>query len=373
MKKSTYMRLQKSYLNQIFTSIKIWLRNLPIVFCAIGAMTFSAPTFAETGDTESPLIKAIDNLRKDMVTRFDTLKARLEDLFINASNSLTTSSQQPNLVINNPANAFQFTQDATGGTTIKPLPVYNLVAQAIRQSTTDKLKASLSPGNQDAQRQVLLQPPTNNADATVNMLDTQGLLGPLVYADSTQQNLAERTIAFFSDYANPVGSIDMEQLHQKPELENGRAGQSYKVKTFTQTAIRSLLLSNLYESFSARTPVKNLGKMSGMPNKNDASLAEVLHYIATRRVSDPDWYTSINTAPPIIVARETAYMLGEIENQLYILHRDNERLLQTMTAIAVLNLRSSKLMADQDEIQLKQAVEGTLPEEPTGDTSENTE
>lgn len=319
---------------------------------------------ALTPDPSGGLLEAIDKLREEIVARMEASKSRLDELFLDAYDNLTSSAQLPNLATHNPANAYQFTEG--GNPDQKALPVYDLVKESVQQAVAKKLQASLSPGNTDAQRQVLLQPLSTGSDAIANMLDAQSLLGPLVYDSPASQNLAERAVAFLSDYASPIGSIDLQKLHdEKPDIDKSRAGEEYKVKIFTQAAIRSLFLGTLYESLESRIPVKGLGKISGMPNKNDASLAEVMKYIASRRISDKNWYDTINKAPPVVVEREGVFILSEIQWQLYQLHRDNERILQTMTALGVLSLRAGKIMPDKNESELKMLVEGTAPTPPT--------
>lgn len=319
----------------------------------------SAYGSSSSSPSSDDIKKAIQELQKEISARMDASKAQIEGLFFAAYSDLTNKTELPNLATQNPANAYQFVA-TEGSSSTTTLPVYDLVADSVQKAASQKLQASLSTGNAESQRQILLQPLTTGSDATVNMLDAQSLLGPLTYSTPDTQNLAERAVEFLSDYASPIGTIDLQKLHdKKPELEASRSGQEYKVKVFTQAAIRSLLLGNLYESLESRIPVKDLGKVSGMPDKNDASLAEVTKYIASRRISDKTWYDTINKAPPGVVQRETVFLLSEIEWQLYQLNHNNERMLQTMTAMAVLNLRSNNMLPDQNDISLKAAVEGT--------------
>lgn len=344
-------------------------RNIAAATCLIIFLAPSVQALADIPPIKSPdssslIIEAIDKVREEMIARMELARTQINELFLNAYDKFTGNAQQPNLATQNPANAYQFVVGDNKNEQ-KPLPVYDLVKESAQKAALKKLQTSISPGNVEAQRQILLQPPSNDKDAIANMLDAQSLLGPLSYTPAAQ-NAAERAVEFLSDYATPLGTIDLQKLReQKPDLDKSRSAQEYKVKVYTQGAIRSLLLGNLYDSLEQRVPVKNLGKVSGMPNKTDASLAEVLKYIASRRISDPKWYETMNTASPIVVQREIAFILSELQWQLYQLHTDNERILQTITAAGVVNLRAGVVLPDKNTMELQAAFEGTMPKTPT--------
>lgn len=326
------------------------------------AILSPTPVLADTMDAladsaSNSLIKAIDKLREEMSGQFDSLGTRLQKLFSDAADALTARAQQSNIALLNPSGAYGFVGESKGGAK----PVYDLVRDAVQTSVSTKLQTALAPGDETTQNnrnQVLLQLPPST-DAASQMMDMQSLLGPLSYTP-TQQNQAERTIAFFSNYSSPLGSIDLAKLQANPTLANGPGGQAYKVKVYSQAALRSLLLGNLYKSFNARVPVAGLGTVSGMQSK-DASLAEVEKYTASRRISDPQWYTDMNTAPPIAVNREAVFILAQILWELHQMRMENETMLQTMTAIGITSAKSSAAFPERSEIELKSALDGTNP------------
>ncbi len=349
-------------------STSFFAKRFAIVACLLS--TLSTPAFAIdplNPDDSTSVVAAIDKARADIVANLKSAKDQLDMLFLKAFDSvLTAQAQQPNVALQDPTGKYKFTETDEANKNTPPVPAYDLVRTAAQKSATLKLQNSLSNENAATQRQVLLQPLTSAQDAITNMLDAQNFLGPLAYSSAQIQNNAERTVAFLSDYAGPLGSIDLKKLSDKAELKDTESARKYRVKVYTNAAIRSLLLGNLYDSFNSRIPIAGLAQQSGMSNvKNaSASLAEVEKYVASRRIKDPKWYETINTAPSIAVQREAVFILAEIQWQLYQLHHDNEKMLQTISATGVLNLRNSIISSDQEEIALKQEVEGTAPKKP---------
>jgi hypothetical protein len=351
----------------------------------IGLMIFLlplAPAFADDSSTGT-IVNAINKLQTEVSGKLGALNDNLNKLFIAALDTFTAQVKANNLAI--------FKNYEFAGGSSKQQPIYNLVQTSAQKAAAEKLQNSLrysSPSINktvaeqiSAQKDMLLKPlgATDSFDinAVSSMLDSQNLFGSLSYSSETQ-NLAERNLAFFSDYAGPLGNINLSDLYQKEKegLANGDAGKLYRMKVYTSAALRSLFLNNLYESFNARVPIKNLGKESGMPNQTDASLAEIEKFKASSRISNGDWYNTINNASPAVVQREMVFLLAELQWQLYQLHHDNERMLNTMTALGIINLRSSNSLPDRNETNLQQSLEGTAIQVPdandnnASDTSE---
>jgi len=316
----------------------------------------------------SPVVKAINDAKDAIILETKQPRDDLKVLFLKALDDtfLTTNASVVNMALLKPEGNYSFTESKENkGPATSP---YELVRQASQHSAALKLQSALSNKDPEAQRQVLSSA-SDAKDAIAKMLDAQNFLGPLAYT-SDEQNEAELTVAFLSDYASPFGTIDLEKLNTNEENKDTEVAKAYRIKVYTNAAIRSLLLGNLYDSFNARIPVVDLAEKSGMPKKGSASLAEVEKYAATRRIADPKWYETINNTPSIGVERETVFILAEIQAQLYQLHRDNERMLQTMTAIGVTNLRAAGGFPDANEIDLKQKVDGTkMVEKPLTDES----
>lgn len=95
-------------------------------------------------------------------------------------------------------------------------------------------------------------------------------------------------------------------------------------------------------------PVKGLGAKVGMPDdphlpKGYASPLQVENYIANQRINSPDWFKQMKTASPAVVAREQVLILAEIESQLERNHLDNERLLATLSLMALQGTKNSEM------------------------------
>jgi hypothetical protein len=340
------------------------IKRLAITTCLLTALSSTSALAIDPlnpGTPESSVVEAIEKARVEIIANLKAAKDQLNVLFLNAfSGVLTAQAQQPNIALQDPAGKYKFTETDEAGKNQTPVPPYDLVSEASQKAAAIKLQNSLSNENVKTQRRILLQPPSTDKNAVANMLDAQNFLGPLAYTPEAQNN-AERVVSFLSDYAGPLGSIDLEKLDAKPDLRDSEAGREYRVKVYTSATARSLLLGNLYDSFNKRVPIAGLAQQSGMSNTPNASasLAEVEKYLASRRIKNADWYKTINDAPSIAVQREIAFTLAEMQWQLYQLHRDNEKILQTMTAVGVLNLRSSAAFISPNEIDLKQELEGT--------------
>lgn len=338
------------------------VKNLLPLACLLAILSPFSPAYA--ADPTPPfdaegIVAAINNARVEIVTQLTAAKDQLNRLFSNAFNSafgLTPNAQVPNIALFDPSG---YTFERGSNTT--PITPYALINEAAKKSSTLKLENVLFNQSRQAQKEALLAGMDDSKQAIGN-IDAQNFLRQLSY-NTEAQNKAERMIALLAG-SGAAGSIDLKELKEKEELNNSDAAKEYKIKTFSNAAIRSLLLGNLYEVFNARIPIKKLGEKSGMPTAN-ASLAEVEQYAASRRIKNPDWYKTIDSAPSIAVQREIAFILAEMQWQLHTLHQDNEKMLQTMTALGIINLRMSAGMStDQKEIELKQEVEGTAPKPP---------
>ncbi len=270
-------------------------------------------------------------------------------------------------------------------TSFKTASVGSFVRTQVDEKTLTKVAQVLTQANSGAQFSALAALPASDIEPNVITnskpwnsddfrLYANSLLGKDAYdqgtTGSTDKNNAEQAVVFLSDYTNPLGSIDLSTLtaDQLKTVQTSVDGQQYLTHRRGKAAIRSLILSNFYSMLMARTPVKNLGLDAGLPGSSstagangapatagspDASPLQVERYIATRRVDDADWYTAMNKAPEIVVARETLFVLAEMEKQLFQIQQQNERILATLTATAVINLSSSTLLPDQNENDLR--------------------
>jgi intracellular multiplication protein IcmX len=95
--------------------------------------------------------------------------------------------------------------------------------------------------------------------------------------------------------------------------------------------------------------VKGLGAQIGMPDNPNlpagyASPLEVENYIANERLNNPQWFQEMKTASPATVQREQVLILAEIESALQRNHLDNERLLATLSIMALQSSQTGQLM-----------------------------
>lgn len=186
--------------------------------------------------------------------------------------------------------------------------------------------------------------------------DFQTLISPIAY-DNTGKLQAEAYVKFAGDLSTPLmdTSLFWSSLttDQKQKMQTSANGQKYRVALRNLISARSVAVANLYHLLSDRMTVKDLGTQSGIPNVADASPLQVKEYIATRRADSQDWYNNMAQASPATVAREQAYILAEMEKQLYDLHRDNERIIATLSLIELQAIQANKQGLTQLEQQVK--------------------
>ncbi|WP_423063596.1 phosphoesterase [Candidiatus Paracoxiella cheracis] len=186
-----------------------------------------------------------------------------------------------------------------------------------------------------------------------NYFNFDSLITPAAYSNN-QKKAAEAYIDYASQqYQSLTDGINFAKL--KSELINlSPTKRAQKLQTIVndpvyqkyQLTIRSLLasksvaLSNFNYLMAERTPVKGLAQKAGMPNnpnlpKGYASPLEVENYIANERLNNPEWAKAMETASPATVNREELMILAEIESQLQRNHLDHERLLATLSIMAL--------------------------------------
>lgn len=154
-------------------------------------------------------------------------------------------------------------------------------------------------------------------------------------------------IRFLSSQANPLQVADPKTLQGADP--NKRT--AYLVTLRNYVASQSVATSNLYQMLAKRHVIPNLGAQAGMTDAQgnpvtDASQLQVENYIATRRVNNPAWYHAMEKASPTAVARETLYVLAEIESSLNDLKRTNERMLATLSAMELISLQNLRTNVD---------------------------
>ena len=121
---------------------------------------------------------------------------------------------------------------------------------------------------------------------------------------------------------------------------NDPSYQQYQLAVRSALAKKSILLSNLNSLIAERTPVAGLGAEAGLPNDPNlpagyASPLQVQNYIANERVNNQAWYQKMATASPATVSREQLFILAEIESNLQRNQLLQERILATLSMIAL--------------------------------------
>lgn len=205
-----------------------------------------------------------------------------------------------------------------------------------------------------------------NYEAGDDLFNSDTLLNTLAYqsdqvAEGQEQDpsIPTRKAAFaYLQYATNLSQPFGIELNneQRQKLEGTFAGNNYKVALRSMIAARSLALNNLIGMYAKRLPIEGSGKEAGMPDQINASAAEVQHYIATRRATDKGWYASMSAATPATIARETLFVLVEIQREIYELRQDNERILATLSIMDLNNQASQQEALEAKEQEVKRLL-----------------
>jgi hypothetical protein len=288
--------------------------------------------------TLDDVVNAINNVYNLVASNFSTAMTAVNNLIY---------EDDPNL----PATAAGNSTQSTASSSVHTATT-NAVIPIIQQSLTQKNK---TPEMQLSYIQASDTPPpassTNifseptppspgQGDADFNM---GSLIAPTAY-DQNGQYTADYFNKFMAYINTPLTTINWNSLStsQKNDVLGDANGQKYRTTLRSLVAARSVAMDNLYNIYSERLPVANLGTQTGIPNTQDASPLQVQEYVATRRTNSQDWYNDMAQASPATVQREQLFVLAEMERQLYQLHRDNERIIATLSAIELLDTASTK-------------------------------
>lgn len=162
------------------------------------------------------------------------------------------------------------------------------------------------------------------------------LLSTPIYDDSTYAqaiNFVNYTGQLYDQL--PVPQIQGMSVDQKMQLQNNPVYQKNQVDIRSFIAARSVALNNLFRIIAERTPQPNIVALNlkDPAGKAIQSAAQYQYYLVTRRVDNPKWYDQMSQASPSTIARETLFVLAEIQRQLYQIHQDNERLISSVSVI----------------------------------------
>ncbi|AAO91148.1 phosphoesterase [Coxiella burnetii] len=185
------------------------------------------------------------------------------------------------------------------------------------------------------------------APSAYNSDQQQAATTYLQYLTKPYQSLTDNI--HFSELKDNLNKLSAEKRADKlKSFLNNPAYQKFQLAVRSLIATKSLAIDNFNTLLNERVPVKGLGAKVGMPDdphlpKGYASPLQVENYIANQRINSPDWFKQMKTASPAVVAREQVLILAEIESQLERNHLDNERLLATLSLMALQGTKNSEM------------------------------
>jgi len=193
----------------------------------------------------------------------------------------------------------------------------------------------------------------------------ENLFSPNSYAYVTaQQHNAATNFIKFLNYQPATKPLDTTTLtnKQKIQLQQNPVFQKYQVINRASTASRSVAIGNLDTLVAARTP-KNINSKELLPLQGtkfkdiaNASSLQLEHYIATRRISDSQWYANMAKASPATVQREQLNVLAEVEALLFQLHLDNQRIIASLAAQQLQSAALESIGISQAQQQAQSAI-----------------
>ncbi|AIT64073.1 hypothetical protein [Coxiella burnetii] len=185
------------------------------------------------------------------------------------------------------------------------------------------------------------------APSAYNSDQQQAATTYLQYLTKPYQSLTDNI--HFSELKDNLNKLSAEKRADKlKSFLNNPAYQKFQLAVRSLIATKSIAIDNFNTLLNERVPVKGLGAEVGMPDdphlpKGYASPLQVENYIANQRINSPDWFKQMKTASPAVVAREQVLILAEIESQLERNHLDNERLLATLSLMALQGTKNSEM------------------------------
>lgn len=190
-------------------------------------------------------------------------------------------------------------------------------------------------------------------------LNFQSLVSPLFYTDD-QQNNALNFLYFISGSATPISTFSLRDIpdsqlkpKQKLDIQSSATYQNYQVQRRQLVAHQSAALTNLYYIYARRLPIKSIKAGDTALGKDSPSAFQIEDHVATWRTSTPSWYAQMATETPTNIARETLFVLAEIQTELHRMHQENERMLALMAINQLQNVRTGKqtLMLSEKQVQ----------------------
>lgn len=199
----------------------------------------------------------------------------------------------------------------------------------------------------------------SNANAAGGNNAATNPFGGTNFPNGSQQEQANNFVTFITygmspflgfgpaDFASPPSGSILDES-STPANQPDKAHLDYLNNLRQYLAYQSIGLSNMREMFNRRVVIAGLGTQGGITQKGqtqaDASQLQLEHFMAYHRL-DPNytvtltsgsqpvtWHAAMEQAQPKVVARETLYVLAEINYQLFLMRQQQERMLATHTA-----------------------------------------
>lgn len=268
----------------------------------------------------------------------------------------------------------------------------NYNALSLGTKASDTLYSDVQGLTDDGTGDPLVTKPTQLDD---NAFNFSNLFSASAY-DPEQLTNAKKFIQYISRRYEPLTTgIDFSTLQSrlnsmKPADLNrtlnsfvqSDAYKKYQLAIRSLVAARSVALNNFNRLVAERTPIysakpqlqlQTLSTLMGytpktidVPNPNDPSKPtqeiqypsplQISNYLANHRVNDTNWYRQVATASPATVQRKTLYLLAEIESMMQRNHLDNERILATLSTMALNSSQGQTMMLRADTNDLNQEI-----------------
>ncbi len=187
---------------------------------------------------------------------------------------------------------------------------------------------------------------------------------------------AKAYVQYAADLGNPVSTYSINQLvtdntvtpDQATSLMNSAEWTEFAQSRRHIIAAQSAGLSNLYYLTALRTPDSN--------GKSPLSLSDGVAYWRTNPLpagANPStsWYMQMQTALPAMVARETLFILAEMQRDLHDMRKENQRLLAIQSIMQLSSLSPSKQILNVKLTQVQNKV-GAITAPPPSSTSTST-
>lgn len=180
-------------------------------------------------------------------------------------------------------------------------------------------------------------------------VDLNSLIGPLVYA-SGQEKIADNFISASAGLANPFTPVDLKKLAAKANttipvlIATNQDVAKYIAMIRSYAAAQAIALSNLNQLYAERLPSKvdpnsnnpadkNLAIALAAINLPNASQLQVENYMATRRITDPQWVSNLAKDSPAALLRQIVILLAENLAESYNNRLASERIIATLSVM----------------------------------------